>query len=80
MQSVRLHAWLLSLFVLRLTFVHMGFMALIATLVLCVRSQDSLMSVSVRSVHVVFSTAGFKGGGELRPETRETTALWRGIQ
>ena len=33
-----------------------GFMALITTLVLCARSQDSVMSVSVRRVHVVLST------------------------
>ena len=37
-------------------YVRMGFMALITTLVLCARSQDSLLSVSVRRVHVVFST------------------------
>ena len=33
-------------------------MALITTLVLCARSQDLVMSVSVRRVLVVFSTAG----------------------
>ena len=32
------------------------FMALIATTVLCARSQDLVMSVSVRRVHVVLST------------------------
>ena len=32
------------------------FMALIATLVLCARSQHIVMSVSVRRVHVVLST------------------------
>ena len=56
------------------------FMALITTLVLCARSQDLVMSVSVRRVHVVFSTAGFKGGGKTCPKTRETAALRRGIQ
>ena len=39
-----------------------GFIAPIAALVLCARSQDSLLSASVVEVHVVFSTAGFKGG------------------
>ena len=39
-------------------------MAFIATLVLCARSQDLGMSVSVRRVHVVLSTAGFKSGGK----------------
>ena len=37
------------------------FMALITTLVLCARSQNLIMSVSERRVHVVFSIAGFKG-------------------
>ena len=40
------------------------FMALITTLILCARSEDLVMSVSVRRVHVVLSTAGFKGGGK----------------
>ena len=31
------------------------FMTLVTTLVLCSRSEDSLMSVLVRRVHVVFS-------------------------
>ena len=37
------------------------FVALISNLFLCARSQDLVMSVSVRRVHVVFSTAGFRG-------------------
>ena len=37
------------------------------------------MSVSVRRVHVVLSTAGFKGGGKPCHKTRETAALRRGI-
>ena len=43
----------------------MGFMELISAMVLCLRarSQDSLISVSVRRVHVVCSTVGYKGGG-----------------
>ena len=52
----------------------MDFTAFITAMVLCVMSQDLLLSVSVRRVHVVFSTAGFKGGGKPRPKTRETTA------
>ena len=36
------------------------FMALITTLVLCARSQDLVISVSVRKVHVVLSTAGLR--------------------
>ena len=55
-------------------------MALITIMVLCARSQDFVMPVSVRRVHVVFSTAGFKGGGKPGSKTRETIALWRGIQ
>ena len=35
-------------------------MALVTTLVLRARSQDLVMSVPVRSVHVVFSTAGYR--------------------
>ena len=53
---------------------------LITTLVLCARSQDLVMSVSVRRVHFVFSTVGFKGGGKPCRRTRETDALRRGIQ
>ena len=51
------------------------FMALVTTLVLCARSQDLVMSVSVRRVHVVFSTAGLKGGGKSCLKTRETAVL-----
>ena len=56
------------------------FMALITAMVLCTRSQDSLLSVSVYTVHVVSSAAGLKGGGKPCPKTRETTALRRGVQ
>ena len=52
-------------------------MALITALDLCARSQSS--SISVRRVNVVFSTAGFKGGGKPCPKIRETAALRRGI-
>ena len=55
------------------------FMALITTLVLCARSQDSEMSVSVRRVYVVSLNAGFKGGGKPFRKTRETAALRIGI-
>ena len=57
-----------------------GFMELITALVLCARSQYSVLSVSVRRVNVVFLTAGFKDGGKPCPKTRETAALHRGIQ
>ena len=56
------------------------FMALITTLVLCARSQDFVMSVSVRRLHVVLSTAGFKGEGKPCRKTRETAALRIGFQ
>ena len=55
-------------------------MALITTLVLCARSQDIVMSVSVRRVRVVLSTPGFEGGGKPCRKTRKTAALRRGIQ
>ena len=51
------------------------FMARITVLVLFTGAQDSLLSVSVRRVHVVFSTVGFKGGGKPCLKTRETAAL-----
>ena len=63
-----------------LCYVCIGFMVLITALVLCTRYQDLVMSMSVRRVHVVFLTAGFKGGEKPCPKTRETTALKRGIQ
>ena len=56
------------------------FMALITTLVLRARSQDFVLSVSVRIVHVVLSNAGFKDGGKPCHKTRDTAALQRGIQ
>ena len=56
-----------------------GVMALLTAMILCARSQDSLLSVSVRMVHVVFSAAGFKGGGKPSPKTRDTAMLRRGI-
>ena len=36
--------------------------------------------LSVRRVHVVLSTAGFKDGGKPCRKTRKTAALRRGIQ
>ena len=44
------------------TYLRTVFMVLITAPVLCVRSQDSLLSLC--RVPVVFSTAGFKGGGK----------------
>ena len=58
----------------------MGFMGLITAMDLCARSQYSVLSVSLRRVRFVFSTAGYKGVGKPRPKTRETVALWRGVQ
>ena len=69
----------LKIFGCRCMYVYV-FMALIITLVMCARSQGLVMPVSVRRVHVVFSTAGFNGGGKRFRKTRETTALRRGIQ
>ena len=47
-------------------------MVLVSATVLCARSQeDSVLSVSVRRVHVVFPTAGFKGGGKLCSKIRD---------
>ena len=57
-----------------------GFMALITALVFGVRSQDFVLSVSVRRVHVVSSTAGFRGGGKPCSKTSEKAALRKGIQ
>ena len=56
------------------------FMATMTVSVLYSRSQDSLLSVSLHRVHVVFSTTGLKGGGKRCPKTRKTTALRKGIQ
>ena len=56
----------------------MGFMTLATALVLCARSLDSVLSMLVRRVLVVFSTAGFKGEGKPCLKTCETTAL-RGV-
>ena len=41
-------------------YVYIGIMALMC-MVLCSRSPDSVLSVSVRRVHVVSTTAGFNG-------------------
>ena len=38
-------------------------MELRTAMVLCARSYDSLLTVSVRRLHVVFSSTGFNGGG-----------------
>ena len=55
------------------------FMALIADSVSGARSRSSFLSVPVRRLHVVFSTAGFKGGEKPCSETRETTTTRKGI-
>ena len=50
-------------------------MALITAIVFCARSQDSVLSVSMSTVHVVFSSAGFKDGGKLCPKTLLKSAI-----
>ena len=52
-------------------------MALITAMVLCARSRDSLVSVSPRRVHVIFSTTGFKGGG--KPLVQSSTCSELGL-
>ena len=61
-------------------YVCMGFIALVTDMVWSARSQDSALTVSVRRVHVVFSTAGFKSGGKPSPKTRDTITLRRGTR
>ena len=61
-------------------FVSYSLYGAITAMVLCDRSQDSLLSVSVRMVPVVFSTTGFTDGGKPCHKTCETVALRRGIQ
>ena len=58
----------------------MIFKAHITAMLLCGRSQDSVHSVSVRRVHFVFLTAGFKVGRNPCPRIRETATLQRGIR
>ena len=60
-------------------FVCVFFMALTTTLVLCARSQDFVISVSVRRVHVVLSTSGFKGGGKPCRKTRDSEGPFRSL-
>ena len=56
----------------------MLFVSLLAAMVLCGRSQDSLLSVSMCWVRVVFSTTGFKGGQKPCQKTLEKGAFWKG--
>ena len=53
-------------------YVGMGFIALITEMVLCARSQESLLSVSARGVYVVFWNARCNDRGKPCPKTRET--------
>ena len=55
-------------------------MALLTAMVLRARPQDWVLSVLVRTVQVVFSTAGFKGSGKPCPMSSEAAALRRGIE
>ena len=61
-------------------YICVGFMALITAMVLFATSQDSVISVSVRRAHVVFSTAEITDGEKPCHKARKTTALQRGIQ
>ena len=54
-----------------------SFIALITVMVLCAMSQNSLLSVSVRRVIVIFSSAGFKGVRKSCPKACEIAALRR---
>ena len=56
------------------------FMALVTAMFLCAKFQDSLFSISVFRVHVVFSTAEFKDRRKPCPKTPETAVMRRGIQ
>ena len=53
-------------------YVCMGLMALVTAMVFFTRSLDSLLSVSVRRVHVVSSTTGFKGEGKPCSKARDS--------
>ena len=44
-------------------------MALVTAIVLGDKSEESVLQVSVRKANVVFSTAGFKGGGMPCPKS-----------
>ena len=55
-------------------------MDIITSMILCARTQNLVLSVSVRRVYVVFSTARFKGGEKPRSKTSETGPLRKGIQ
>ena len=69
-----------SIAALLYVFVCVVFMTLITATVLFARSQDNLLPVSMRWLHVVYSTTGFTGGGEQCHKTREIAAMLRGIQ
>ena len=62
-------------FLLLCVCVFMGFMAPITAMALFVRSQDSLLPVSARRVHVAFSTFRFKGNGKSCPEERHPESI-----
>ena len=55
----------------------MKLLAFLPIMVVCTRSQDSLLLVSVLRVHVVFSTDGFTGGAKPSPKIRGTAARLR---
>ena len=53
----------------------MGFTAFISAMVLCARSQNLVLPVSVRRIHAVLAIAGFSDEGKPCAEARETAAL-----
>ena len=55
--------------------VRIGFSAFINPMVVCTRSENSLLSVSTHRKHTVFQTAGFKDRRKPCPKTHETVAL-----
>ena len=61
-------------------YARMGFMLLMPAVLLSTTLRDSLLSVLVRRIHVVFTIAGFKGGGKPCPKTHETATVRRDIQ
>ena len=55
----------------------MGCLALITATVLCAMSHDSLLSMSVRRVHVVSRLPDLRAEENRPPKTSETAALRR---
>ena len=80
MQDVGLPLYKNPLLDIICAYMYVCFKALKTAMVLYARSQDLLLSLSVRRVHVVFLTNGCTHRGKQCPETRETAALRGAIQ